>query len=280
MRLLAFEVASQRLGRGGVHGPKNLRSVWDSLELETACVGQQTRPPARPTAPAGLPGSVPAAALFVDYANGHDGNSGTVASPLKTVEFALQQSIATTATPRPIVLRNGTHQLRTTLNIGPSHSGLQLSAYPGEHVVLSGGVELNLEFSPAVLNSGSALVATLPSTLSRQVYTELFVSDKNGNPLNLHGLSRYTKARWPDGNPETDAGMCTTINGCKAYSTAVGSCGSVPFVNGTWIEIGPSQSTPRRSSWNAVDGCPTTSNTSVFGEDGRCAMGKCCAGYC
>lgn len=63
MRLLAFEVASQRLSQGGGHGPRNLRSVWDSLELETACAGQPTSPPARPEAPVRPTGSSGEASL-------------------------------------------------------------------------------------------------------------------------------------------------------------------------------------------------------------------------
>jgi len=204
-------------------------------------------------------------ALFVDWGNGHDGNTGTIGSPLKTVAFALEQSILASAAPRPIVLRNGTHPLRNTLEIGPELSGLHLTAFAGEQATLSGGVHLSLEFSSSVINGVRALVATLPPTVPDQAYTELFVADGNSNALNLNDLSRYTKqvhkqsflaqssagiswiyfdrllyrARWPDGDPETGSGLCTTTNGCKAYSKAVGSCGSVPFVNGTWVEIGP-----------------------------------------
>ena len=231
LRVLALEVATERISRGGAHGPRNLRSVWDSLEFPTACPAS---PPPRPGAarrPVG-PATLPTDALYVDWASGLDSNSGAVGAPLKTVENALLRSIADGPTPRAIVLRHGTHPLRSTLEIGPAHSGLHLTAYPGEQAILSGGAHLSLDFSSKTINGIQALVATIPDSVPREHFTELFVEDGNDNALNQGGLSRYTKARWPDGDPETDAGLCTTVNGCKAYSTASGSCGSIPFVNG------------------------------------------------
>jgi hypothetical protein len=284
MRILAFQVAADRLGRADArHGPRNLRSVWDSLEFSGSDADDlPPRPPAA-TLPTGASVPLPTNAIYVDWRGGNDQSSGAVSSPLKTLEFALQLSIAAGAPPRPIMLRNGTHQLRSTLEIGPRHSGLHLSAFPGEQATLSGGVELSVDFTPATVNGGvQALVASLLPFVSLlpgvRTFTELFVDDGNANALNLNRLSRYTKARWPDGNPETDAGLCTTTNGCKAYSTAAGSCGTVPFVNGTWIEIGPPLS-PRRSSWNAVMNCPDNVSSVVFDADGRCGQGKCCVGF-
>ena len=65
------------------------------------------------------------------------------------------------------------------LEIGPAHSGLQLSAYPGEEAVISGGVPLSLRFDVATAKSGKpALVATLPASLpAEHIFTELFVED-------------------------------------------------------------------------------------------------------
>ena len=283
LRKLALQVAADRLHRHASNGPSNLRSVWDSLEfgqLGASCADVPARPPAA-RLPVGAATPLPSDALYVDWVTGSDSFAGTVNAPLKTVEFALELSIqSTTGSPRAIVLRNGTHPLRQTLEIGPSHSGLHIGAFPGEQATLSGGVDLTLEFTPAQLEGNvAALVATLPASVPDVLFTELFVSDGSRNALNLNSLSRYTKARWPDGNPETDAGMCTTTNGCPSHATATGSCGSVPFVNGTWIEVGPPTS-PRRNSWNAVSNCPSINDSSVFGPTGKCAMGKCCAGYC
>jgi hypothetical protein len=84
-----------------------------------------------------------------------------------------------------------------SLQIGPSHSGLSITAYPGEHAIISGGVQLELQFTPARVNDGSgavkALVAILPDdvVLPDRQWTELFVADGNSNQLNLGGLSRY-----------------------------------------------------------------------------------------
>ena len=80
--------------------------------------------------------------------------------------------------------------------------------------------------------------------------------------------------------PATQVVPRAQVNGCPAYSVAAGSCGSLPFVNGTWVEVGPGTTHPRRSSWQAVVGCPATNDSEVFGPSGRCAFGKCCAGYC
>jgi hypothetical protein len=261
--------------------------VFDALELPGNCSGVPPRPgtPQLPIGAHGMP-LPPGAALFVDGAKGSDSAAGTEVAPLKTVGRALELSTAggggRGGGARSILLRNGTHFLTRTLEIGPEHSGLSIRPYPGEAATLSGGTPLSLQFqkSPAWwAPHTTVLVADLPppppsDTGQGDHWTEVFVMDGVENPLNQGGGgSRYTKARFPDGNPEHDSGLCTTTNGCRAYAKGVGSCGLVPFVNGTWIQSGP-----RRNSWNAVENCPTSSNTSVF-EVGKCAHGKCCIGY-
>ena len=237
--------------------------------------------PGEPQLPTGGKIPPPAGALFVDGVKGNDAAAGTEAAPLKTVERAAELSLSVDSPT--IVLRAGVHYLAATLEITPAHSGLSIRAYPGESATLSGGTPLSLQFRHEAgaawwAGNTTVLVADLPPTTLHDEandWTEVFVMDGHvSNPLNQGGGgSRYTKARFPDGNPEVDAGLCTTTNGCRAYSQGAGSCGHVPFVNGTWVESGP-----RRNSWNAVSGCPVTGNKSVF-ETGKCAHGKCCAGY-
>jgi hypothetical protein len=257
------------------HAPHNLRSVYDALELPGNCSGAPARP-GESQLPTGAKGSPPPDTLFVDATKGSDEAAGTEAAPLRTVGHAVELS-AVGGGPRTILLRAGTHYLATTLEITPKHSGLSIRPFPGESATLSGGSPLSLQFQKTAAwwagPNTTVMVADLPASASDD-WTEVFVMDAVGNPLNQGGGgSRYTKARFPDGNPEHNSGLCTTQNGCRAYSTGAGSCGRVTFVNGTWLQSGP-----RRRSWNAVSGCPMTSNRTVF-ETGKCAHGKCCAGY-
>ena len=278
LRMVALEMAAANLPLAASHAPYNLRSVFDALELGN-CSAAPPRPGA-PQLPRGVTGPSPLEdALFVDGIKGSDAAIGTEAAPLKTVGRAVQLSTGHGRAGTVIMLRAGTHFLAETLEITPTHSGLSIRAFPDESATLSGGTPLSLQFRTAASSEAwwagetTVLVADLPAGASSE-WTEVFVMDGVENQLNLGGGgSRYTKARFPDGDPEQDSGLCTTTNGCRAYAKGVGSCGSVPFVNGTWIESGP-----RRNSWNAVSSCPTTDNTSVF-ETGKCAHGKCCAGY-
>ena len=93
-----------------------MRSVYDSLELETVCVGSPIPLPSRPP-PARRPhgrgnaSDVSSPAVFVDWINGSDTNDGSMTSPFRTVSRAMETGVL------KIVLREGTHFLSETLEV-------------------------------------------------------------------------------------------------------------------------------------------------------------------
>jgi hypothetical protein len=76
---------------------------------------------------------------------GDDANSGTAASPVRTLERAVELSRSTKG--RRIVLRGGTYRLARPLHLSPADSGaaghdLEFTAARGEHPILSGAVRI------------------------------------------------------------------------------------------------------------------------------------------
>ena len=246
LRILAFEMARRNLEpSAGGRPARNLRAVWDQLELGTACIGSTRNPPPRPAAaqpPRGAAEAPPADAIFVDAVRGSDAAPGHEQAPLRTVEKAVELAAQRSSSGRVVVLRGGTHRLARTLRLGPSHSGLVLRGYPGEQAVLSGGLALSLDFRPAAsawwAPGAPLLVADLPAdTPAGLNLTELFI-----------GQDRYVKARWPDANPfRWPEGLCTLRN-CSGFTTATGTVSHVGFINGSWLE----PEGGRRNSWNVL----------------------------
>lgn len=82
---------------------------------------------------------------------GNDENPGTIDQPFKTLVHAqeLARRISGLVT---IYLREGTYYLDNVLVFTPEDGNegkqLTISGYPGEHVVISGGVNLNLKWAP------------------------------------------------------------------------------------------------------------------------------------
>jgi hypothetical protein len=114
--------------------------------------------------------TIPADALFVDPVVGDDAATGARTAPLRTIQAAADRVAAAPATvasspyaaTKTVVLRGGTHYLADTIELGPQHSGLHMLGHPGEEVVVSGGVELNVTWVP--YNVSSSLSSTVPST--------------------------------------------------------------------------------------------------------------------
>jgi hypothetical protein len=137
---------------------------------------------------------------YVDPASGSDANPCSLAEPCATINFALGRS-RSAGGGGTIVLR-GTgppHVLGATLTLGPSDSGLTISAFPGENPVVSGGAPLsNLSWSyvgpspNASLTNATVWRASLPP-LAKLPFSALFLAG-----------TRMTRARYPNGNPETD----------------------------------------------------------------------------
>ena len=114
------------------------RAVFDSLQLGSQCgetPPESTAFQPQPEAPTAL-STEPS--VFVDAIRGDDHHSGIEVRPVRTVHAAVD-ICRQPGGPRRVVLRAGNHFLNQTLQLGPSDSGLTITAFPGEHPWLSGG---------------------------------------------------------------------------------------------------------------------------------------------
>jgi hypothetical protein len=127
--------------------------------------------------------SVLAADLFVSPA-GSDGGSGARATPFATLQKA-RDAARGLAKPVTIHLAGGTYYLSETLGLGAEDSGVTWQANEGETPVVSGGVKLDLKWTPY---KDGIQQAKVPDDL---VTEELFV---NGE--------RQVLARYPNFDPK------------------------------------------------------------------------------
>ena len=144
MRKLAYKYGKQLIPRKG-----EFESLYYALDLnDPDCPGvvlngsdhSKTSSIANPL-PEGLK-------FFVHPISGHDSNPGTIKSPFRTIQAALDRAALVNPTPA-VVLRQGVHYIADTLVLTPEHSGLHLLGYPGEKATVSGGVELtDLSWKP------------------------------------------------------------------------------------------------------------------------------------
>lgn len=116
------------------------------------------------------------ASFYVDPVNGSDSNSGSIASPLRTVPAAVAASRASRPAGQgsvAIILRAGTHYIASTITLSQADSGLAFSAYPGEHPVVSGAVPvLGLVWTPStVVPSGWSTLFNNTNTVYGQCGT-------------------------------------------------------------------------------------------------------------
>jgi hypothetical protein len=88
------------------------------------------------------------ATLYV-ATNGSDGNAGTVAAPLKTI----QKAVSLVSAGGTIAVRGGTYALTSNITIaksGTSGAPITLASYSGEHVVIDGEA---LGYTPGAVGS-------------------------------------------------------------------------------------------------------------------------------
>ena len=101
--------------------------------------------------------------LFVHPVSGHDDNLGTIKSPFRTIQTALDRAALVNPTPA-VVLRGGIHYITDTLILTPKHSGLHLIGYPGEKPTISGGIELkDLSWEPYNVSAPGISKSSNPS---------------------------------------------------------------------------------------------------------------------
>eukprot|EP00729_Bicosta_minor_P031053 gene31053-20177_t len=148
MHSLAYEYAQHLMGDRAPEGSRRKKQLWDSLftgdmmeEGMGNCSGTAPHAPtgmAPPTPPSFPIPATAAAAYYVDNVKGSDSNSGSEASPVKTVEKGLalvrafQQKQQKPGDAVHLVLRAGIHALAEPLSLGPDDAGLVLQNYPGE----------------------------------------------------------------------------------------------------------------------------------------------------
>ena len=120
-----------------------------NLQGDHAMCSVQSSAQPRPHSPGThrLPGTATGAVLFV-ATDGVDTNPGTEAAPFATLHrAAIAAAAAAGGGGLSVVIRQGKYFLNTTLQLGPAHSNTAWSAFPGEPVVLSGGVSLSPRWS-------------------------------------------------------------------------------------------------------------------------------------
>jgi len=152
------------------------------------------------------------AAIFVSDATGSDTAAGTLVSPFKTLQRAQRQvhSIIAKASaarqPITVNIRAGVYHVNETLMFGPADGGtaqapVLWTAYQHEDVIISGGQKVSgLQWEPAGVSSGlgaRVMKASVPVALRAGNWTSLFV-----------GTPRAIWARWPNGDPAADSGLC------------------------------------------------------------------------
>ena len=177
------------------------RELYDALLLGTKCKHHQVQPPAASPAAAAPKAAEPkGTTLYVSASHGSDKASGTLAHPLATLGHAVlaARKVKGAAT---VLLRAGTYHLAETIELGAADSGLTISSYQDERVIVSGGVPLTgLEWKPhhQSVETDDAVASTV------YVADLSSFSLPRGVPALLHGGQRATLARYPNANPELD----------------------------------------------------------------------------
>ena len=156
-----------------------------------------------------IPKRVSHHSVFVHDLKGNDLFDGTMENPMKTVQGALSltrslRNMYGAEKTWCITIRGGTNYLganatTTSSQIGAialtsNDSNLVIENYPGEIVVLSGGAQLQLQWSvhTKTATGGKIMKAQVPSFINLDQFNELHIDDK-----------RAIVAKYPNGDPST-----------------------------------------------------------------------------
>merc|ERR1719174_205941 len=207
MRKLAYKYGKQLIPRKG-----NFESLYYALDLnDPNCPGvmlnssdHSSTPSATNPLPEGLK-------LFVHPISGNDANQGTMKSPFRTIQAALDRAALVDPTPA-VVLRGGVHYIADTLVLTPKHSGLHLIGYPGEKATVSGGDELrDLSWKPYnVTPPAPSPPGPKPCTWTTQDGYNYVRGYKNGNP-------NFPTLGLPSKKEDCEA-LCKADSKCHAYT--------------------------------------------------------------
>eukprot|EP01084_Bolivina_argentea_P066964 122061_1 len=154
------------------------------------------------------------ASIYVDFNKGDDNNDGSVTSPLKHLDFAVETARKHYGSEvyKRIILREGRHYLRKIIEITPEDNNLLISNFNRELVELSAATPLNCKWSQTVINA---------SIYACHVTAD--IDDILG--LRVNG-TRAIRARYPNGNPEIfPCGFCSSL---KAKSWVAPTCKAEP----------------------------------------------------
>eukprot|EP01061_Rhynchopus_euleeides_P019318 TRINITY_DN3171_c2_g1_i1.p1 TRINITY_DN3171_c2_g1~~TRINITY_DN3171_c2_g1_i1.p1 ORF type:complete len:815 (+),score=298.15 TRINITY_DN3171_c2_g1_i1:44-2446(+) len=184
MRALAYEYGKKTLPKYG-----QFEALYYALGLNDDCTDYVTPPKFQPTdltPPPPVYTSLDSVQLFVDYEKGSDSNSGSINSPLKTIQVAVDKVANVQAT---VNLRAGTHYLTDAVHITEANANLTIQNYNGELAVVSGAKKLGLSWQEYKVSE----------TQNMYVSDVSDVTDMPGFQMN--GV-RATRARYPNGNVE------------------------------------------------------------------------------
>ena len=129
--------------------------------------------------------------FYVDANKGSDSNSGSMASPFKTISKAVIAA-RSAGQHSTIVLREGTFYLSDTIQLGADDSYLTIQNYPNEEVWISGGKVIMPIWESVNTQDSNIYKASLPSINS---ILGLRINNK-----------RAIRARYPNADPEINFG--------------------------------------------------------------------------
>jgi arylsulfatase A-like enzyme len=189
MRKLAWEFGQKLMPR-----MQTFEDLYWALGLNEDCL-EEVPPPAFTAADRAPPPSVfppsqhQGISLYVDNVKGSDDNAGSLASPFKTIQAAVDA--AANQPYATINLRGGTHYLTKAVQISAANKGLAVQNYKGEVVTVSGAVRLDVKWVPHKVGGGKNMYSADTSGSN--------VTEVPGFQIN--GV-RLTRARYPNGNVE------------------------------------------------------------------------------
>ena len=157
LRTLAWEYGKKlQPNRSG------FRTLYDALQLHACNVtappllAQEWQPPLTHSSI----GKRRTTLLYVDPRAPQEGTNvdslrlrGSLKAPFRSIHAALNHS---RSLPKPldIVLRQGTHFIGQTVNLGPEDSGLRFRNYAGEEAIVSGATKVDLQWEPSTACTG------------------------------------------------------------------------------------------------------------------------------
>lgn len=135
--------------------------------------------------------------FYVDALYGNDANNGNESNPFLTIPYAVQrcQQTAGSSVCTVILRDSAPFFISSPIYINSSlNNQLQITAYPGESPALTGSFSL------------TNLTWTIVNTTNPMNIYKTKLSNFNLQPFNtlLFQHQRYIRARYPNGNPETD----------------------------------------------------------------------------